>query len=100
MKTVLITVFHGHIARNILRTDVLKELKKGARVVVLVPAFKRDMYEKEFNDDRVTVVAAPPITFSFLDRFFRFFYYYFVNTFKVSSFGSPKNISAGCLHDF
>lgn len=77
---VLITIFHGHIARNILRTDVLKELKKEAQIVILVPAFKREMYEKEFGDERVKVVTAPVITYSRADRFFRFFYYYFVNT--------------------
>jgi hypothetical protein len=80
MKTILITVFHGHIARNILRTDVLEELKKEAKVVILCPAFKRDLYEKEFGTSSVTVVAAPEIHFSRIDQFFRSFYYYFVNT--------------------
>ena len=80
MKTILIPIFHGHIARNILRTDVLLELKKKVNVVLIVPVFKKDLYEKEFESDRVSIVAAPTIKFSRLDRFFRRFYYYFVYT--------------------
>jgi len=80
MKTILIPIFHGHIARNILRTDVLPELIKKVNVVLIAPAFKKELYEKEFKSDRVFIVAAPTIKFSRLDRFFRSFYYYFVDT--------------------
>lgn len=80
MKKVLIPIFHGHIARNILRTTVLPELAKKAEVIIIVPAFKRDSYEKEFGGKAVTVIASPDIKYSALDKFFRAFYYYFVDT--------------------
>lgn len=85
MKTILIPIFHGHIARNILRTDVLRFLREGpgVRVVLVVPDFKRDSYEREFGAPNVIVVASPKITYSQLDRRFRSFYYFFVDTATV-----------------
>lgn len=83
MKKVLIPIFHGHIARNILRTSVLSEIEKKAEVILVVPAFKRDLYEKEFGGKFVTVAASPDIKYSALDKFFRAFYYYFVDTATV-----------------
>ncbi len=80
MKTILIPIFHGHIARNILRTNVLNELRKKLKVVVIAPAFKRDIYEKEFGNENIVIVSSPEIKAGFLDTFFRFFYYYFVDT--------------------
>src|SRR4051812_35300747 len=78
-RKVLIPIFHGHIARNILHTNVLGELSQRAKVILLVPDFKKDLYTKEFGSERVTVVSSPEITFSRLDKFFRSFYYYFLN---------------------
>lgn len=83
MKKVLIPIFHGHIARNILRTAVLSELTKKAEVILLVPAFKRDLYEKEFGKESVKVITSPEIKHSIFDKFFRSFYYYFVDTATV-----------------
>ena len=83
MKKALIPIFHGHIARNILRTKVLSELVKKAEVILVVPAFKRDLYEKEFGGRHVKVIASPEIKYSVLDKFFRSFYYYFVDTATV-----------------
>ena len=79
-KRILIPIFHGHIARNILRTEVLSELIKRANVVLIVPAFKKDLYKKEFGNENVSVVASPEIHYSRLDKFFRSFYYYFIDT--------------------
>jgi len=62
---------------------MISELTKKATVVILVPAFKRESYEKEFCSERIIVVAAPVITPRALDVFFRFFYYYFVDTMTV-----------------
>ena len=80
MKKILIPIFHGHIARNILRTGVLPELTKETNVVLIVPDFKKELYIKEFGGERVSVASAPTIKFSKLERFFRSFYYYFVDT--------------------
>lgn len=80
MKTILAPIFHGHIARNILRTDVLPELIKKANVVLIVPVFKKELYDKEFGNKHISIVASPKISYSRLERFFRSFYYYFVDT--------------------
>ena len=80
MKTILIPIFHGHIARNILRTGVLPELAKQANIMLVVPDFKKELYIKEFRSEQVSIASAPTIKFSKLERFFRSFYYYFVDT--------------------
>jgi len=80
MKKILIPIFHGHIARNILRTGVLPKLTEEAEVILIVPILKKELYIKEFGSERVFVVSAPTIRFSRLERFFRSFYYYFVDT--------------------
>lgn len=80
MKTVLIPIFHGHIARNILRTGVLPELAKKVEIVLIVPDFKKELYQKEFGGTNISIVSAPRIKFPGLERFFRSFYYYFVDT--------------------
>src|SRR3989344_5234909 len=80
MKTILIPIFHGHIARNILRTGVLAELAKQANIMLVVPDFKKELYIKEFRSEQVSIASAPTIKFSKLERFFRSFYYYFVDT--------------------
>ena len=63
MKTIAITVTHGLIVRNILRTDVLKVLKsdKDTRIVLVVMQMFK-LYEKiaaEFSKENVTVVEWP-----------------------------------------
>jgi hypothetical protein len=80
MKTVLIPIFHGHTARNLLRTQVLSLLSKEARVVLLVPPAKVDLYHRDFASDQVIIEPSPVIKHSKLDHFFRNFYYYFVDT--------------------
>lgn len=62
-KTVAITITHGMIVRNILRTDILKILKSDEDtkiVLVVMSMFK--FYEEvaaEFSDENVTVVKWP-----------------------------------------
>jgi hypothetical protein len=52
MKTVIIPVFDGAIARNLFRTDVLETLKRnGNKVVIIPPTGKAEYYEKEFADN-------------------------------------------------
>jgi len=57
MRTVFISSFHGIIARNILLTPVLKRLREEARVVILVPAFKKSYFEKTFDAKGVEIVG-------------------------------------------
>lgn len=82
MKTILITIFHGHIARNILRTEMLKLLteREDVRIVIAAPEAKKEFYEKEFGGPRVSIGVLPKIQFSKLDKRIRSFYYFFVDT--------------------
>jgi CDP-glycerol glycerophosphotransferase (TagB/SpsB family) len=59
MKTIFITIFGGAIARNILRTDVLKILKSELKIILLVPNSKKEYYEKEFADKNIIIESFP-----------------------------------------
>jgi len=65
MKTIAITISHGLLVRNILRTEVLKFLKadKNVRVApVILPLtsfYKSKEFATEFNDKNVEVVNWP-----------------------------------------
>ncbi len=63
MKTILINIFDSNIARNILRTNVFKELKKekNFKLVVLVPHIKKEFYEDEFKHDNVIIDELPKV---------------------------------------
>jgi len=82
MKKIIIPIFHGHLARNILRTDVFKILadNRELEIVIYAPDYKQEYYTKEFGADRVLVERVPTIYFSKIDKFFRYFYFYFVDT--------------------
>ncbi len=57
MKTVFISSFHQFISRNILHTPILEGLLRvqDLRVVIIVPADKKDYFEKEFNRPGLTI---------------------------------------------
>lgn len=56
VKTILITSFHPIISRNIFSTEIPHLLKKrGYRVCVAVPAFKKDFFEKEYSSIGIEV---------------------------------------------
>lgn len=57
MKTIFIPIFFGHVARNILRTDVLPELLRQARVVVFMPLSKAELYRREFRHPNLILEA-------------------------------------------
>ncbi len=81
MKTLFVSIFHGHIARNILLTDILKYLKESdLRVVVLCPEFKKDYYQTRFGGENIFYEGVSFPEPSTLDRFFRKLYYFFVDT--------------------
>ncbi len=73
MKTVFITIFQGVEAKNILRTDIYKNLiaDKDLRIVFLVGSpEKTDYYKKEFNDPNVVYEVAQTGKMGFWNRFF------------------------------
>ncbi|MEK7477843.1 MAG: hypothetical protein AAB645_00545 [Patescibacteria group bacterium] len=96
MKTIFITIFHGHIARNILLTDILKYLKedKDLRVIMLCPDFKRDYYQQQFGGGNVSFEGVPALKPGRLDHFFRTLYYYFVDSDTVRLLEGEKYILA------
>jgi len=57
MKTILIPVFDGTIAKNILRTPILSILRETdeLRIVIIPPSGKEDLYVKEFSADNVFI---------------------------------------------
>lgn len=69
MKTLLMSIYDSNVARNILRTDVLRTLKavNELRIVVLVPHAKLDAYTKEFASAHVVVDVLPKNNSGFLE---------------------------------
>lgn len=58
MKTVFITSFHVLISRNILQTAVLRKLLEAeAHLVLIVPSGKVSFFQKEFADERISIVG-------------------------------------------
>lgn len=82
MKKIVISIFHGHLARNVLRTDILIRLanNKDLEVVIFAPDYKKNYYSNEFGSSNVFIESVSQIKFSKLDQFFRKLYYYFVDT--------------------
>lgn len=73
MKTIFITIFQGVEAKNILRTDIYKNLiaRDDARLVFFVDTLERaEYYQKEFSHPRVVYEVVPPMTPRGLDLFF------------------------------
>lgn len=73
MKTIFLSSFHSLISRNILQTDVLPSLlKRGVRVVLLVPEKKKEYFRKAFGSEYVVVegVAVPKKRFEGVFQFF------------------------------
>lgn len=70
MKTIFISSFHPLISRNILSTGVLEILSKKARVVILVPDFKKDYFIKEFGGENIFIEGID-MSLSTADLFFR-----------------------------
>ena len=85
VKTIFLPIFHGHIARNTLLTDISKYLKaeKDLKIVILCPDIKKDYYEKNFGGGNFVFEGVSPVKPSRLDNFFRAFYYYFVDSITV-----------------
>lgn len=83
MKTVFIPIFQGVEAKNILRTDIYKNLiaDKDVRLVLFVKSHERaDFYKKEFNNERICYEVVDSPARSFLDRFFGSLKFKLINT--------------------
>lgn len=60
-KTILIPIFDGMVARNILHTDVIRVLKKkGLKVVIIPPKGKSEYYRSEFSDGKQVFIEDGP----------------------------------------
>lgn len=74
MKTILIPIFQGVEALNILRTDIFGKLsgQKEIRIVLLVPSiYKLNYYKKEFKESKnLTYEVFDSYKSGFLDRGF------------------------------
>ncbi|MBI2055591.1 MAG: glycosyltransferase, partial [Candidatus Sungbacteria bacterium] len=59
-KTIFITSFHVLISRNILSTAIIPILQwGGVRIVVLVPEYKKDYFEKHFAGSNIIIEGIP-----------------------------------------
>lgn len=56
-KTIVVTIFHSLISKNILNTDALKILQnsKDYRIILLVPALKKDFFEQYYSDENTYI---------------------------------------------
>lgn len=83
MKTILITVSHGAVAKNILRTNVIKTLLKRAdiRVVCLTSSpEKAAYYQKEVSHERMIYDSFYGTPDAMLERLFGFLKFHLIRT--------------------
>ena len=83
MRTIFVTIFQGAEAKNILRTDIYKNLiaNPEVRSVFLVGNQDRiDYYRKEFNAPNVAYEVAGMGQMGFWNRFFSNLKFYLLNT--------------------
>ncbi|MFA5838563.1 MAG: CDP-glycerol glycerophosphotransferase family protein [Candidatus Paceibacterota bacterium] len=84
IKTILIPIFQGVEARNILRTDIFKKLReqKDIKIVLLVSnEYKLEYYKKEFGEDNLLKFEIfDDFKKSFLEKLFSKFKIYLLNT--------------------
>ena len=65
MKTIFLTSFHVLIGRNILATDALRLLTdREIRIILIVPDYKKDYFEKQFGHTGVVVEGVPVYGYS------------------------------------
>jgi len=55
MKTILVPIFNGIVARNFFRTDIYRNLISDfdIRIVVVIPSSKLEFYRKQFNKPKL-----------------------------------------------
>ncbi|MBI4992203.1 MAG: CDP-glycerol glycerophosphotransferase family protein [Candidatus Harrisonbacteria bacterium] len=73
-KTIFLTSFHVLISRNILSTPILKMLTdKGVQIVILVPDYKKEFFEKNFSGPNIIIegIEAYGFSKSFIGLFFK-----------------------------
>ncbi len=83
MKTIFISIFQGVEAKNILRTDIYKELvsNKDVRLVFFLGSKeKAEYYKKEFSNFNVVYEVIKPYRLSGLNKFFSNLSFRFLNT--------------------
>jgi CDP-glycerol glycerophosphotransferase (TagB/SpsB family) len=82
MKTIFITSFNPFISRNILETDVLKELrkKKDLRIVIFVPDYKKDFFCRKFVSENIIIETIKTLSIDRQDIIFRFLTGFIINT--------------------
>src|SRR3989344_1801789 len=83
MKTILITISHGAVAKNILRTDVIKTLvaRPDIRVVCLMSSLeKADYYRKEIPHPRIIYDSFYKTPSGLFERLFGFLKFRLIRT--------------------
>ncbi len=99
IKTIFITIFQGVEARNILRTDIYRELAKrpDIRLVLFTTSqAKKEYYEKEFHGPNIVYEVVEDYAAGGLQRFFGAVKFNLINTATIDvkrrlSFQSDKS---------
>jgi CDP-glycerol glycerophosphotransferase (TagB/SpsB family) len=83
-KTIFMPIFHGHIARNVLMTDIFKILsgRKDLKLVIFTYDFKKEYYQREFARDNVIIegVDLNAIPVNPFEKIFKFLFSCFVDS--------------------
>ena len=84
MRTIIIPIFQGVEALNILRTDIFRELskQKDVRMVLIVPSVsKLNYYNQEFNENKNLIYEVfDNYEMSFFDKIFSLFKVHLLRT--------------------
>lgn len=86
-KTIFMPIFHGHVARNVLLTDIYKILanQPDLRLVIFTYDFKKEYYEKNYGRANVIIegVNLQGLPILFAERIFKSLFPFFVDSPRV-----------------
>ena len=84
MRIIFMPIFHGHISRNVLMTDIFKILagRPDLKIVIFTYDFKKDYYQKEFGRNNVIIegINDDVIPMTFLEKIFKFLFACFADS--------------------
>ncbi len=98
MKTVVLTISRGSIARNILQNDFYRLLREKYRVLLVTPAFEDPRFLKEFAHANVEMFDQEVLDRGPLDLILFFFHKYLIYNSTVNQkarwgiIGDPKSM--------
>lgn len=87
MKTIFLPIFHGHISRNVMMTDIFRTLasQPDLRLVIFTYDFKKEYYQKEYGRGNVIIEGIDIASFkiSVAEKLFKSIFPFFVDSPRV-----------------